>query len=222
MRGDFSALTGRTIINQFVGLFVFLLISLAVAGSVRAAQNPEAFVRDLGDRAVTVLAAPSLTVPERRAAFGRMLENHFDLDLISRFVLGRHWGRATASQRRTYRELFAAYLLATYGRRLESYAGETLEVGRAQDRGRQGVVVSSRLHRPQGAPISVVWRLKRAGETWRVVDLVVEGVSMLMAQRSEFDAVIRQGGGRVEPLLTELRAIVARLSGPDAIRASRL
>ncbi|MCZ6734504.1 MAG: ABC transporter substrate-binding protein, partial [Planctomycetota bacterium] len=59
--------------------------------------------------------------------------------------------------------------------------------------------------RAEGEPVQLDWRLLRRGDTWRIVDVVVEGMSMALSQRSEFKAVIRGSGGRVEALLEKLR-----------------
>lgn len=221
MRSDFPALTSQRLVFQIYGLFVFLVFSLVLAGSVRAAERPADFVQRLGDQATRVVSDATLLRSERRAALSQMLEDYFDLDLISRAVLGRHWRNATPEQRRSYRGVFKAYVLATYGRRLEGYAGETLEVGRARDEGRKGMLVSSRMHRPQGSPIAVAWRLRPDNGSWRVYDMVVEGVSMIMTHRGEFDAVIRQSGS-LEGLLEKLQTMTARMEGPTAVQASRL
>lgn len=221
MRSDFPALTSRRIGVQLVGLAAVLVVSLAIAGAVRAAEDPADFVRQVGDEATKVVADPSLTPNQRHAAYRRMLAAYFDLDLISRLVLGRHWKGATPEQQQAYRQLFEAYVLAVYGRRLQDYAGETLEVGRVVDKGRKGVFVASRVHRPQGPAIDVAWRLLDDGQSWRIVDLVVEGVSMVMTHRAEFDAVIRQSGG-VEGLLARLHGMVAQFQSPAAVQASKL
>lgn len=221
MRSDFPAFTRAHFCVYLCCVAVFLIFSLAIASSARAETNPADFVRTLAQEATEVVADEGLSRSERRTAMARMLEDYFDLDLIGRVVLGQHWRKASTEEQRDYRDVFKAYLLATYGRRFETYAGETLTVGRVVDDGADGVSVSSRLNRPQAAAITVAWRLRRDGETWRVVDLIVEGVSMVMTHRSEFDAVVRQGGGRIAALLDKLRAMVARLDAPDALQASQ-
>ena len=222
MRSDFPAFTRTHFCVYLCCIAVFLLFSLAVASSARAETDPASFVRGLAEEATAVVADDSLSRSERRTAMARMLEDYFDLDGIGRVALGQHWRRASPEEQRDYREIFKAYLLATYGRRLENYAGETLAVGRVVGDGANGVSVSSRLNRPQAAAISIAWRLRRDGGTWRVVDLVVEGVSMVMTHRSEFDAVVRQGGGRIATLLDKLREMVARLEAPASVQASQM
>ena len=71
--------------------------------------------------------------------------------------------------------------------------------------------VASRILRPTGEPIKIDWRLLRRGESWRIVDVVVEGMSMVLSQRSEYAAVIKGDGGKIEGLLVKLREKTSRL-----------
>ena len=206
---------------QATGLVLFLLLSLVLASTARAAEQPTTFVSRLAQDATAIVTDSRMSRGDRQRAFQQMLHSYFDVSLIGRFVLGRHWRAATPSERTAFLQTFEAYILATYGRRLESYAGETLSVSHAQDKGRQGVLVLSTLQSRQGAPMAVVWRLRRDGESWRVFDIVVEGVSLIMTHRSEIDTVLRQSGD-FEGLLESLRAMVARVSGPAGVQASKL
>lgn len=221
MHKDRPAPTGPYLLIQVTGVVLFLLFSLILASTARAAEQPTDFVARLGDQATAIISEANLSRSERRQAFQQMLHGYFDVELIGRFVLGRHWRSATPEERRAFLDTFETYVLTTYSRRLESYAGETLEVGRAQDKGRKGVIVASTLYRPAGAPITVHWRLRQDGDSWRVFDIVVEGVSMVMTHRNEIDTVLRQRGG-FEQLLDSLRSMIARVGGPEAVQASKL
>jgi len=72
----------------------------------------------------------------------------------------------------------------TYARRLGGYSGETLTVGTARLAKKGRAVVSSQLIRPEGPPVKVEWRLRNGDEGWRIFDVMVEGVSMALTQRS--------------------------------------
>ena len=220
MRRNRPAPSTGYVLVQAYGLLLLLVIGLVLSTPVRAAETPSGFVERLSDEATAVLVDASLSRAQRKAVFREMMQAYFDVDLISRVVLGKHWRSASDETRRAYRGLFESYVLTVYGRRLEGYAGETLEVGRARDKGKKGVFVASRLNRPQGAPWEVVWRLRRDGGTYRIVDVIVEGVSMVVTQRNEFDTVIRQGGG-LESLLDRLRSVLARFKTPAAVQFSR-
>lgn len=163
-----------------------------------------------------MLADRSLSDSQREAGFRRLLERNFDLKRIGRFVLGKHWRRASRDERAEFHRLFDDFVIATYAARLGPYSGETLEVGTVRGAGERGVTVTSRILRPQGEPIRLDWRLRRIGSGgWQIVDIVVEGVSLALTQRSEFDSVIRRSGGTIDGLLQVLRDKTNR-PGPAA------
>ena len=71
-------------------------------------------------------------------------------------------------------------------------------------------VVGSRVVRSRGAPVAVHWRLRHGKAGWRIIDVVVEGVSLALAQRAEFTSIVRNNGGRVAALLAKLRQAMER------------
>lgn len=191
-------------------LFLFAAYATTVT-TARAAKpwGPEELVRSLADSAIEVLSEDSLEPEAREARLRQLLTANFDVERISRFVLGKHWKTATDVERAEYRRLFEDYILIFYGVRLENYSGETLKIGGAQLDGDNGAVVSSEVGGPAGSLARVDWRLRRSSERWHIVDLVVEGVSLAITLRSEFDSVIRGSGGDIEGLLVKLREITA-------------
>jgi phospholipid transport system substrate-binding protein len=191
-------------------LAAIMVVLLVAAGQSRAESgiataDPAGFLRAFSGEAIAVLADERLSDEERDGAFRRLFKTGFDVEVISRFVLGRYWRVASEQERREYRGLFEDFIIASYARRLNGYAGETLAVGAVRPLGETGAVVSSELRRREAPPVKVDWRLRRKDGTWRIVDLDVEGISLAVTQRSEFSAVIANAGGRVEGLLRKLR-----------------
>jgi phospholipid transport system substrate-binding protein len=97
-----------------------------VSGAARAeppatAEAAAAFVGSLSDRGTAMLSDPGLGPKERALAFRRLFTSSFQVDAISRFVLGRHWRRASAAEKAEYRTLFEDYIVAIYARRLDDY-----------------------------------------------------------------------------------------------------
>jgi len=186
-----------------------LALVLAAAFSINAvAQQAQAdtekFIASLGDRALQVLVVDSQSEAEREDAFRGLLSEGFDLRLISRYALGRYWRRATKEQRAEYAKLFEDFIVETYVARLSEYSGETLKVvgSRPDD---QDTIVHSEIVRDGRPPIRVDWRVRNGDEQLKIIDVVVEGVSMLLTQRDEFASVIQSAGGNVEGLLARLR-----------------
>ncbi|MDA0261525.1 MAG: ABC transporter substrate-binding protein [Proteobacteria bacterium] len=185
---------------------VILIVSPWAASSGRAdIDNPRAFVQTLGSEAIEMLSNPSLSEADRTAEFRRILVGAFDLRSLGRFILGRHWRRATPDERKEFDQLFEDYVVATYASRLGQYHGETLIVGEARSDSAGDVFVSSEVVPREGPRARVDWRVRGRAGDYKIIDVLVEGVSMAITQRSEFSSVIQRSGGKVSGLLTELR-----------------
>jgi phospholipid transport system substrate-binding protein len=182
-------------------LIVGMLISARPAA---AAADPAAVIISLGNHALEVLGNnvdPKLRV----VRFRQLFSEDFDVPGIARFVLGRYWRVATEPQQQEFVKLFADYIALAYSNRLAEYSGETLHVTGTRS-APDGSIVSSEIVRPNGAPPAKVdWVLTAHDGAYKISDVVVEGVSMAVTQRSEFASVIQRNGGQVQGLITALR-----------------
>ena len=170
-----------------------------------AAADPDEFIRAMGQEAIDSLTGTELSMEQREAGFRRILCRAFDMRTIARFTLGRYWRIASKSEREEYVTLFETYIVQAYTARFKNYTGESFKVGKVHTINERDKLVESSILRPQGPPISVNWRVRDVDGKLRIVDVVVEGVSMGITQRAEFASVIRNTGGKVEGLLEALR-----------------
>lgn len=184
-----------------------LLFCVAVLLPTRpaaAAADPAAVITSLGNQALEVLGKN--VDPDRRVArFRQLFSQDFDVPGIARFVLGRYWRLATPAQQQEFVRVFTDYIAIAYSERLSEYSGEKLRVTGSRP-GPDGALVSSEIVRPNGQPPAhVEWVLTPQGGTYKISDVIVEGVSMAVTQRSEFASVIQRNGGQVQGLITALR-----------------
>ncbi len=197
------------------GVLVGLAATALAAGSHQAgaigagapAEPAERFVLELAARVLAVLRDPSLDERSKLARVDRLTAGAFDLDRTARIALGRHWKTAPEDQRREFAALFKEYVLTSYGRRFHQFADRMFRVTGTAPAGDDTIVAG--LVEGGATPIRLDWRLARSGEEWRVLDLMVEGVSLLVTFRNEFAAVIERHGGQLAGLLDELRQRVA-------------
>lgn len=208
----------RTVVHSlFSGFAVAIVAALLLGGSVgmsRAADTsaPGQFLDHFGSEVIKVLSETQPGEPRRETELRRLLGEGFDVDYIGRFVLGRYWRTSSDAERAEFRTLFEDYLIAAYGRRFGTYSGERFVVGQTfpQDDGR--VLVRTEVVRTGGDTMVVDWRLQQRESAWRIVDVMVEGVSMMVTQRSEFTALIQREGGSVTALNMRLRTLTANLN----------
>lgn len=187
---------------------VFLVLTLAVAVlfSWRATAQSDAsgFISRLADAAVPVLTDAQVPEAQRQQKFREILDQGFDMETLARLVLGRNWRQASPEERQEFTTLLEAYLVQMYADRFAEYQNVDLEVGGS--RADQGAdFVQSVMRQQNGPPVQVEWRVEQQGGRYIITDLIVEGVSMVITQRSEFASVIRQRGGQVSGLIDLLR-----------------
>ena len=187
----------------------------APAGADDANPAAAAFMQSLGSKAIKEITDPALPQAERQARFRTLLDEHFDMAAIAKFTLGRYWRTATEEQRTEFRQLFEDFIVQSYSTRFAEYHGERFVVAGSTTDERGATVVHSKIDMPSSEDIRVDWRLRAADGGFAIVDIVVEGVSMAVTQRSEFASVI-QGRGGIAGLLDALRAKNAQSADSSA------
>ena len=189
----------------FVGIIAAAMGWLVVAGPAAAVsgRTPAEFVRALADKALSILRDNGTDVATRHAAYRRLLNEGFAIDIIARFAIGRYWRAATPAQRREYMTLFRDFVIAIYADRLDSYSGQTFKVVGTQRIDDKDTLVHTEVRQPNGPSVRVDYRVRAVDEGFKVIDVYVEGVSLLTTQRSEFAAVINRDG--IDGLLELMR-----------------
>jgi len=193
--------------RRFLLTIMSLLIAsttLTAAPNAALAADANVFMSEMWNRAVEVLSK-KVPVTERLTRFRQLFQADFDGPGIARFVLGRYWRSASEEEQQEFLKLFEDYVVFVYGARLSNFNGETFKVKGSRPEG-NGVVVATDLISPSGeAPIKVDWRLVTDKGSFKINDVVIEGISMLVTQRSEFASVIQRHGGQVGGLLELMR-----------------
>jgi phospholipid transport system substrate-binding protein len=195
-----------------LGMVVAAALVVSTGDDVRAQlSDAESVVQDLARQVWALLERPDLDQRGRLDELTGVLESRTDVDLLSRLVLGRYWRLMSEEQRTGYQELFRAVVMRDLAMRLDRYASDAS--GSIDDHfqivggGRVGdddVLVRSRVIPEAGKPVTVDWRLRQRPDGPVIIDLVIEGVSLLVSQRSEFASVIERSD--MDGLLAELRA----------------
>jgi len=148
--------------------------------------------------------------PARQAAIQRVLQTNFDLPYMGQQALGANWNKASEAQRTRFLKAAETAEARAYSERFGQYGGQTLSVGKVMPRPNGLFIVDSRLSQSNGQPIKLEWEVRDAGQGPRITDVKVEGVSMVMTRRSDFNSYIQKSGGTVDPLINELESRAAR------------
>jgi len=186
------------------------LLAVRAGSAEPATAAAEALVRDLAEDTWTLLHRTDLEQQQRLGRLVELLAAKTDVPLLGRLALGRHWQRLSAPQQERYEQLFSDVVMGSLARRLDQYVSgaagtvdDYLQFVTSQPVGKDDVLVRTRVRTQQGDLVDVDWRL-RGREQPVILDLVIEGASLLVTQRSEFATVIERSD--VDGLLAELSA----------------
>jgi phospholipid transport system substrate-binding protein len=146
----------------------------------------------------------------RQAAIQRVLQTRFDLPYMGQTALGANWNKTSEAQRVRFLKAAETAEARAYSERFGQYGGQTLVINKVTTRPNGVFVVDSRLNQSNGQPLKLEWEVRDAGQGLRITDVKIEGVSMVMTRRSDFNSYIQNNGGTVEPLINELEARAAR------------
>jgi phospholipid transport system substrate-binding protein len=169
-----------------------------------AAQESAAgnFVRSLGDQVIEVLkTAPN---DSRKQKLHDLFTGAFDVDTMAKFAAGTYWRRADPGQQQEYLKLFGDYVATLYANKFGDYAGQEFKVTGQRASGDNDVAVESTIVQANKPPVKVDFRVRQAGTGFKIVDVYVEGISLLITKRDEFTTVLSREG--MTGLLNRLRA----------------
>jgi phospholipid transport system substrate-binding protein len=194
-----------------------LLSTLAVAPlfagfgtvAIASAESARAFITQLGKETVDALQK-SGSPSQKAAKMEDILRRGFDFQTIGRFVIGRYWNTASPQQREEYIKVFSDFVAKSYSRRLADEATiNGFNITNLRDLGEGDSLVQTAISRPSGPPLNYEWRVRDNGGTVKIVDVVVEGVSLLVTQRADFTSVAGQSGmdGLIKTLRDKAAAI---------------
>ena len=200
--------------RALLGLAAAALL-LAPAARQAVADTPTAgaaaVVQELTEEIWAVLQRDDLGQPQRIDQLAAVIVARTDVALLSRLALGRNWQRLVAALLARYELLFGEVVMRTLARRLDSYVNgvsgaleDHFEIVASQPAGGDDVLVRTTVLPPRGQAVHVDWRLRDAGQGPVIIDLIIEGASLLVAQRSEFATVIERAD--IDGLLGELEA----------------
>lgn len=199
--------------RYIAGLLFCAYTSVAVA-AVDATSPEEAskFLDSLASYALNVLRSREMSLEQREEKVRTLLAEHFDLEKIGHFVLGKTWREASEEQQKEYQKLFGDFVTLTYAKRLGGYSGEEFKIVNATPYGKSDALVLTEISRPSGPPLRAGWRVRNGKGGLKILDVVVEGVSMAATQRSEFQSVIQNHGlgGLIEMLRLKVDKFAAR------------
>jgi phospholipid transport system substrate-binding protein len=179
-----------------------LLIALAFFFAVPAlAQElgPEELVKKVTSEVMEAIKSDKqLAAGDKQKAIKLAEEKilpHVDFEEATRLAVGRGWKEAKPEQRARLVQEFRRMLVRTYSNAISAYQGQTMKVMPVRMKpGDTEVTVHNQFLRAGGKPVLLDYAMHKTDKGWKIYDIVVEGVSLVLTYRSEFDAVVKQDG----------------------------
>ena len=186
---------------------VFFLI---LPPGVRA-DTPTQVVEKLHDELLKVMKdAETLGYKGRYEKLVKVIPAIYDFPFISRIVAGRYWRTFSEEEKKKFLDLFTRLSVATYANRFDGYSGESFSVITANESRRGRMVVETVLDQPSGEKIELSYILHNKNKMWKIINVIVEGVSDLSLKRADYAAFLKKKNTKA--LLDELTAKISKLS----------
>lgn len=190
------------------------------AAPAAESSGATAAVERLNTALYTVMKdAENLGYTGRYDALEPVVAETFDLDFMAQKSVGRHWKLATPEAQAELLDTFRRYTVANYAGRFTGWTGQEFEVKGEEDSARGTKLVRTILHDPTDEDVQLDYRLRKADDAWRIVDIYFNGtVSELALRRSEYSTLIKREG--FDALIAALHERIAELDGTPADGAS--
>lgn len=183
-----------------------LSFSTAAKADVDAAKAEE-FIKKTTSEGIEQIINANVSQEEKDKRFYKLLNNALDLDFIGQFVLGRNWKTASSEQRKEFITVYRDLNIATWSKRFNEFKGKSfIFKGTTPSSSKGQIFVNSVVPMDQGEPAKVLWRVREKAGDFKIVDIVIEGVSLAQASRSEYTTFIKNNPGGLDALIKDLNA----------------
>ena len=189
-------------------LILALFLSSINSFVLASFEAEEKFVSNFADNAISILSNESLNASQKNIQFTELVMSSIDMNLISKFVLSKYWKLATDDQKKAYLAAFKQYFISSYANKLDQYSGEKVVIV-SSNAAKKFVIVKSNIVRDgtDTLKIELDWRLLTRDSQTKIIDLSIEGISLIIAQREEFQSFLANNDNNLDALINKLNSI---------------
>lgn len=186
---------------SIIALVFFMTLTPGKANEVKLA---EAFIENLGSNIIQVVDE-EITVSEKQRKLLELFQNNANTMTIARAALGSKWRTLSAETRLDFANAFTDYLVKKYGKQFDEFRGASLVLERSVDAGKRGVLVNTRLIMPGTSPVSIKWQVWQKTDSFKLIDIIIEDISMLTMEREEIKNRLTVQKGSIQSLIDDLQ-----------------
>lgn len=194
--------------------FVFALFAFSTTALAERDLSAESYVDAIGKKYITALTNPASSYAKRSDKFDEALRNHFNMNRMGKLALGRYWRQLDESKREEYISAFNNFIKASYTIRFSEYPTASYQIVASKVLKGDDVLVATMIKSEKlNNPVRIDWRLSKKSGEFKVTDVIIEGVSMIVSQRSEFSSIIQKNGGNISALIDLLKEKAQTVNG---------
>ena len=169
-------------------------------------DEAENFVKKVTQQGIEEIINSDVSIQEKDARFEKLFDEYLDLDYIGKFVLGRYWKTASAKQRTDFIKVYRDFNTKTWSKRFDEFKGKKFVFnGTSPSNSQNQIFVNTTVPMQQGAPAKVIWRVKDTNGNLKIVDIIIENVSLAITARNEYTAYIKKSKNGIDDLIADLR-----------------
>lgn len=185
--------------------FALALVVTAPVARADAATDASRYIEGVAKNALATISNAKLNKSQKQASLDKLFKDNVDIPWIGRFVMGRFWKQATDAQKTSYLKEYEKFLIQHYTSRFTDYTSGSFTITSVKDDGEGEFTVNMELKgdKKNDPPVLVDYRVRKQGGGFKIFDVIVEGVSLITTQRSEFSSVISQHD--IDYLITQLK-----------------
>ena len=195
----------RRVKKLFIFSLLFLAIFTPISSFADKIKKSQSLVTDIY-RELSIISELSLTESEQKEKLVFLFDKYVDVKIIARAVLGGAWRKASPSQKSKFISAFKEYASNKYGKQFSEFKGTKLKIQKSRDTGtKAGVLVSSYLTVPGRESIKVIWQISDGSGFFKLIDIKLEGVSMLSTERQEIRSKLKKASGSINKLIIDMQ-----------------
>ena len=199
----------KNFLYKIKGIFLlsFLILAIFLPNSSFAdkIKNSQSLVTEIY-RELSIISDLDLNESEQKEKLVFLFDKYVDVRIIARAVLGSAWRQASATQKSKFISAFKEYVSKKYGKQFSEFKGTKLKILKSKDTGtKAGVLVSSYLSVPGRDSIKVIWQVSDGSGFIKLIDIKVEGISMLSTERQEIRSKLKKASGSINKLIIDMQ-----------------
>ena len=178
-----------------IGIILTFLFSFTLNNAIAVSENEaNNFIEDIGNQAIKILKIPVDDKEKRKKELQNLLQEKFDMPFIAKIILGKEVNKTISEKKfKKFSNVFEIHIVKVYSSQLGTYKGQKFTVKNTEIKKKDAFVYST-IESPDYPSTNIVWRVRNLGKGLKVIDMQVEGVSLLRTKRNDFKMVLDSQG----------------------------